>query len=177
MIYPLEGFDVIHASPPCQAYSTVTPAHRRLNHPDLIGVVRTRFLDRNYVIENVDGARRVLKNKFHLCGSMFGLKVRRHRWFECPALPAGLPSARCKHRGHPVDVSGTGGRRINRRENDNGGNTYKPRNIQEAREAMGIDWMTRYEISQAIPPAYTEFIGKELMGFLTKGGRNGSMTC
>lgn len=165
MTYPLDGFDVIHASPPCQAYSVVTPATRRCEHPDLIEPIRARLLRSGhpYIIENVSGARRLLKAKFMLCGSMFGLKVWRHRWFECPSLPAKVDSPVCLHNKRPIDVSGTGGRRINRRENDHGGNMNKPRNIREARDAMDIDWMIRYEISQAIPPAYTEFIGKQLM--------------
>ena len=162
---PVGYFHAIHASPPCQAYSTVTPLASRRKHPDLIGPTRDvlQRTGRPYIIENVDGARHLLEKKFMLCGSMFGLKVWRHRWFECPTLRAGVDVRRCRHRGSPIDVSGTGGRRINRRANDHGGNTNKPRNLAEARDAMGIDWMTRYELSQAIPPTYTEIIGKQLL--------------
>jgi len=76
----------------------------------------------------------------------------------------------CDHKkqGQPIDVSGTGGRRINRRKDDHGGSINKPRNIKEAHDSIGIDWMTRKELSQAIPPAYTEFIGKQLIEYLLK---------
>jgi DNA (cytosine-5)-methyltransferase 1 len=164
----LRQFDAIHASPPCQAYCAL----RHLltddgqlfprTYPDL--VVKTRDLlvasGKPYVIENVPKAP--LINPIMLCGSSFGLKVRRHRLFE---TPISLSSLSCNHKeqGRPIDVSGTGGRRINRRPDDHGGNTNKPRNLAEAQGAIGIDWMKRYELSQAIPPAYTEFIGAELM--------------
>jgi DNA (cytosine-5)-methyltransferase 1 len=113
-----------------------------------------------WVIENVPGAP--LRNPITLCGSSFGLKVRRHRLFESNFPLYGLP---CDHerQGRPIDVSGTGGRRINRRKDDHGGNTNKPLNLTEAREAIGIDWTARYEISQAIPPAYAEFIGRQAL--------------
>ena len=171
--FPLNGFnrlfsrfqpDVIHASPPCQAYCALRHLVKK-EYPDLIGVTREALLKWGgiYVIENVPGSP--LNSPIQLCGSSFGLKVRRHRLFESNVPLNGLP---CQHKkqGRPIDVSGTGGRRINRRADDHGGNTNKPRNIDEAREAMGIDWMTRYELSQAIPPAYTEYIGRRLLEVL-----------
>lgn len=162
LTYSLEGFDVIHASPPCQAYCALRHLMPEKTYPDLIKVTRARIFKSAavYVIENVP--RSPLVNPVQLCGSSFGLKVRRHRFFECNIPLHALP---CNHKkqGRPIDVSGTGGRRINRRPNDHGGNTNKPRNVKEAREAMGIDWMTRKELSQAIPPAYTEYIGKQIM--------------
>ena len=77
-------FDAIHASPPCQRYSTMTAEDCRENHPDLIGPVHDalRVIGRPYVIENVEGARRHLDHPIKLCGSSFGLGVRRHRYFE-----------------------------------------------------------------------------------------------
>lgn len=171
--FPLSGFnrlfgrfepDVVHASPPCQAYCALKHLTKR-KYPDLVDAVRERLQEWGgiYVIENVPGSP--LKNPIQLCGSSFGLRVRRHRLFESNVLLKALP---CQHKeqGRPIDVSGTGGRRINRRYDDHGGNTNKPRDIEEAHAAMGIDWMTRYELSQAIPPAYTRWIGKQLIGML-----------
>lgn len=154
--------DIIHASPPCQAHSALRHLYPEKDYPCFIAPTRERLnaWGGPYVIENVPGSP--LENPILLCGSSFGLKVRRHRLFESNTPLEGLP---CNHKaqGRPIDVSGTGGRRINRRPDDHGGNTNKPRNISEAREAIGIDWATRYGISQAIPPAYTEWIGKQLI--------------
>jgi DNA (cytosine-5)-methyltransferase 1 len=157
--------DVIHASPPCQAYCALRHLYPKKKYPDLVDSARNRLVQWGgiYVIENVP--KSPLKNPIQLCGSSFGLKVRRHRLFESNIKLNSLP---CDHKkqGRPIDVSGTGGRRINRHPDDHGGNTNKPRNIKEARSAIGIDWMTRYELSQAIPPAYTEYIGLQLRQFL-----------
>jgi hypothetical protein len=106
-----------------------------------------------YVIENVDGARRLLKMAFFLCGTMFGLNVWRHRWFECLLLGGALVPP-CKHTGHPVVVSGSA----------HGRGEAK---VSEMISAMGVPWMKiRKEARQAIPPAYTEFIGRQLMEHL-----------
>lgn len=162
MTYPLEGFDVIHASPPCQAHSALRHLRPEKSYECFIERTRERLMlwGGPWIIENVPAAP--LRNPITLCGSSFGLRVRRHRLFESNVFLKSLP---CNHKGQgrPTDVSGTGGRRINRKPNDHGGNTNKPRNIEEASMAMGIDWMTRYELSQAIPPAYCEFIGRQLM--------------
>lgn len=156
------NFDAVHASPPCQAHSALRHLHPAKGYECFI--VRTRdiltSLDCPWVIENVPGAP--LLNPVMLCGSAFGLRVRRHRLFESN-MPLRGTDCRHKEQGRPIDVSGTGGRRITRRPDDHGGNTNKPRNIGEARAAMGVDWMRRYELSQAIPPAYTEFIGRQLL--------------
>lgn len=158
-------FDAIHASPPCQAYSWLTPAGSRQNHPDLIGKVRTalRACARPYVIENVEGARRFLIQPLKLCGSQFGLKLFRHRYFEiggidCPLIL--VPS--CNHAFVPVLISGTTRRKgFSRRENT----------VAERRDAAEIPWMTKEELDDAIPPAFTEFIGKQLMEVL-RGNKN-----
>lgn len=158
-------FDAVHASPPCQAHSALR--HLQPDKSYECYLDRTRevlaALSCPWVIENVPGAP--LRNPIMLCGSAFGLRVRRHRLFESN-VP--LRGTECRHseQGRPIDVSGTGGRRINRRPDDHGGNTHKPRNIREARSAMGMDWMRRYELSQAIPPAYTEYIGRQLIAQL-----------
>lgn len=157
-----DDFDVIHASPPCQAHSALRHLHQEKRYECFIEGIRERLVGsgKPYVIENVPGAP--LVNPIMLCGSSFGLRVRRHRIFESNVPLTSLP---CQHKdqGRPIDVSGTGGRRINRRPDDHGGNTNKPLNLGEARSAIGIEWSGRYGLSQAIPPAYTEWIGKQLM--------------
>lgn len=165
---PLDGFDFIWASPPCQAYCALRHLYPQNSYPDLVAPIRERLRAGPvpvWVIENVPGAP--LLNPVQFCGSAFALRVRRHRLFEATF---DIRERRCCHRwqGRPIDVSGTGGRRINRRSDDHGGNTNKPRNLGEARAAMGIDWMNRNELSQAIPPAYSEFIGKQAIQFLNR---------
>ena len=147
-------FDIIHASPPCQAYSEATPITTKSNHPRLIGVLHKLFVDikKPYVIENVEGSRKYLKNPVMLCGSMFGLGVWRHRYFEIYPIFLMSPST-CQHNGHPVTINPPANARKNQGK----------RNFEKEKVAIGIDWMNKQEISQAIPPAYTEFIGKKLM--------------
>ena len=150
-------FDVIHASPPCQRYSECTPMQYRANHPDLIAATRDslRATGKPYVIENVENARALLINPVMLCGSMFGLGVWRHRYFELwPARMILTPV--CNHTERPVLITGT-----TRRAARNGGRFEY--SAQQCRDASGLDWMTRKEMDEAIPPAYTEFIGSLLM--------------
>jgi DNA (cytosine-5)-methyltransferase 1 len=161
MTYPLDGFDAIHASPPCQRYSVCTPMSYRKNHPALIDAVRDRLMGyphhSQYVIENVSGARHLLVDPIMLCGTMFGLNIQRHRYFETwPPLFALLPP--CNHKRNPVYISGSTG---------SGSSPLGFRRFdfttQERRDAMDCQWMTDKELDQAIPPAYTEWIGKQLM--------------
>lgn len=163
--YSHEGFDFIWASPPCQKHTTLAYRHKDRFYPCYIEEVRRRAISsgKPYAIENVPGAP--LKATLQLCGSSFGLRVRRHRIFETSFPVLGLP---CAHagQGQPIDVSGTGSRRVKPRTDGKGGNPNKPRNLAEAREAMGIDWMSRRELSQAIPPAYSEYIGVAAMALL-----------
>ena len=155
----------IHASPPCQAYSTTASLHAN-EYPRLIEPVRELLLATGlpFVIENVAGARSELREPVTLCGSSFGLAVRRHRLFECHGFEVGMVPP-CNHgdQPEPIDVTGTGSRRIGDRPDGGGGNSRKPRNLGEAREAMGIDYMTRRELSEAVPPAFTRWIGARLM--------------
>lgn len=150
----LTGFDAIHASPPCQAYSN-TQRLQKNDHPDLLAKVR-EFLDRQrrpYVIENVKGAP--MKNPQVLEGQMFGLNTHRPRlfetnWgFEAPLLrqppPQQVKMGRRPKEGEAIQVVGNF------------------TDVSAGREAMGIDWMTRRELALAIPPAYTEHIGGYLM--------------
>ena len=145
-----QRFDVYHASPPCQADSELTPVAYKHLHSQLISPTRELLLatGKPYVIENVEGARRRLINPVMLCGSMFGLDVWRHRLFECRGLDFTL-WPQCDHSRQPVVVSG---RCRNRPEP----------NKAERSAAMGIDWMTCAELDEAVPPAYTEFLGRHL---------------
>jgi DNA (cytosine-5)-methyltransferase 1 len=115
-----------------------------------------------YIIENVAGARFELDNPIMLCGTMFGLRVIRHRYFECSPRMISPPFL-CNH------IYKTG----KRGEYDKGQNGYitvagHNFNREFARAAMGIDWMTRDELSQAIPPAYTKWIGEQILAQLDK---------
>lgn len=148
-----------HASPPCQRYSECTPMAYRKNHPDLIGKTRDALqaTGRPFVIENVENARALLENPVLLCGSMFGLGVWRHRYFEVSSLTILVPP--CNHSNRPTLITGT-----TRRAPRNGGRFEY--SAEQCREASGLDWMTRKEMDEAIPPAYTFFIGTHLMEHL-----------
>lgn len=156
--------DAWHASPPCQHYTALKSMWNAGEHPDLIAATRERLeaTGRPYVIENVVQAP--LRNWVQLCGSSFGLGVRRHRRFEGNTWPLFLNAALpcCNHAAQPfpIDVTGTGGR--GGKPRTGGGLHRKPGSLAEAREAMGIDWMTRRELSEAIPPAYSKFIGTRI---------------
>lgn len=164
-------FDAIHASPPCQAYVKGLAALNAKRHgcpvrpqPRLIEPVRAALqaTGRPYVIENVMGAPLVAG--IVLCGSSFGLKVRRHRLFESNVLLFARP---CRHaeQGRPIGVYGDRGSWA-RRTPEHGGAFHRAGSVEEAREAMGIDWMTWNELTQAIPPAYTLWIGRQLLATL-----------
>jgi len=163
----IASFDAIHASPPCQSYSDL--AKRNGNGhmwPRLIEPVREMLIASGlpYVIENVDGAP--LINPVVLCGTMFkGLRVLRHRLFEANFMIMVPP-----HTKHPKVHTFDKRKSHYGKTNDmidfvqvtGGGNC----SIAAARDAMGIDWMTKNELNEAIPPAYTEFIGKQLLAHI-----------
>jgi DNA (cytosine-5)-methyltransferase 1 len=156
-------FDAIHASPPCQAYSTMGQRfpEAQAKHPDLIEPTRDRIIAAGlpYVIENVGGARNQMRDPYRLCGSSFGLGVHRHRLFET-SFPMLVPE--CAHVGDGVPVYGKlDGRRLWTRTD--GSELRAPKTLDEGARAMGIDWMEWAELTQAIPPAMTEFIGHYLM--------------
>lgn len=163
-------YDAIAASPPCQAHTTLTKGHlaqgRDYGHVDLIAETRDALLEVGgpYVIENVAGARSELLDPIMLCGLSFGLRVFRHRLFESnvPLSPLPHPS----HRGHRV----AGWRHGVKHEGDmfavygDGGGKGS---TAEWQAAMGIDWTDdRKAIAEAIPPAYTEHIGWQLLTHL-----------
>jgi DNA (cytosine-5)-methyltransferase 1 len=152
-------FDAIHASPPCQAYTTMNNRHGSTS-PELIHLVRNALEETElpYVIENVLGALGEMLSPVMLTGEMFGLRVHRPRLFETnfPVLVPG-PSARQLD---PVAVYGKNDQRRLWTRSD--GSELRAATLEDASEAMGIDWMTWDEIREAIPPAYTEHIGSFL---------------
>jgi DNA (cytosine-5)-methyltransferase 1 len=160
-------FDAVHASPPCQGYSTQTADRTR--HERLIGHVRT-LLEQSglpYVIENVEGAAKELRNPVRLCGSSFGLDVRRHRYFETN-WPLVAPP--CNHawqtpRFRSLDMKSVRAGRLASVVGVHGHINYAGESPIRAR-AMGIDWMTDAELAESIPPAYTAFVGAQLAAFL-----------
>ena len=151
-------FDAIHASPPCQAYSSSTPD--RSAHWDSVPPTRDTLdaIGLPYVIENVPGSP--LRRDIVLCGSMFalstgsGLALQRHRHFEINWPHHGLSPATCWHKpGNTVSVAGNGTPQGNRQT------LGRNVTVDEWREVMGMDWASRNGLAQAIPPAYTEWIG------------------
>ena len=153
----------IHASPPCQRYSTMTAKWgRQENHPDLVQPVQEAldaFAEDGtpFVIENVSGAP--LRNPVMLCGSMFGLGaegygLRRHRLFET-SFDLWAPSS-CAHVGPALPVYGHPGGSSKR-------DGLRFPGISAWRAGMGIDWMNQHELAESIPPAYTEYIGRYLL--------------
>ena len=171
-IFPLEGYDVVHASPPCQAYSVATYWYRASgkNYDDLLGLMRDRLFTfgKPWIIENVPGSP--ITSGMVLCGSMFGLRVRRHRYFETSHLLFAPGS--CKHTDDFVSVYGDEVLRQRRNPRYTGLKcgvrsqlvTSFPHAVGQ--EAMGIDWMNAKELSQAIPPAYTEWVGQQIKAVL-----------
>lgn len=171
-------YDAIHASPPCQAHSSLRTMHNALEHADLVPDTRALLKATGvpYVIENVPGAP--LHFPVTLCGTMFDLgcddaELRRHRLFESSVM---LLAPACRH-GRRADTLGVyGGHLRNRRRRvigvygegvrdslrklDKGVDDFT---VVQGREAMGIDWMTLAELCQSIPPAYTEYIGRQLL--------------
>lgn len=155
----LNQFDVIAASPPCQTHSITQHLRNAQGKTtakiDMIPETRTALMasGKPYIIENVEGSP--LINPIKVCGSSFGLKVRRHRLFESNLTLTGT-NCRHKQQGKPVGIYGS-----MRDEIPNGGHTAKT--MAQANDAMGIDWMIWGELVESIPPAYTEFIGRQVM--------------
>ena len=157
-------FDLVWASPPCQSYSDLAKRNGNGHEwPRLVEPVREELKKTGipYVIENVDGAP--LIDPLVLCGTQFpGLRVIRHRLFECS-----FPIERLPHGSHPICHTfdrrkGQFGKTDEMRDFvqvTGGGNCT----LAAAKDAMGIDWMTKEEINEAIPPAYSEYIGRQFL--------------
>lgn len=164
--YGLDDFAAIHASPPCQGHSALRHVTSK-DYPDLIPDTRKLLIasGKPYIIENVE--RAPLIDPIILCGTWFDLRVFRHRKFETsffmmqpPHIPhsqIGAHVGRCGHR----DIDPSGYMSI----------AGHFSNIDHARAAMGIDWMTQGGLAQAIPPAYTTYIGRQMLDALgVQGG-------
>lgn len=157
----LRGFDLVWASPPCQAHSALRHmqgAGYASKHKNLIPATRRllRAAGVPYIIENVEGAP--LLDPLMLCGSMFGMRfrghyLRRHRLFET-SMPLRV-RLECDHRGKAVGVYGHG-QQLRRGTREAYGLA-----ADDARRLMGIDWMPRDRLSQAIPPVYSEYLGRQ----------------
>lgn len=185
MTYPLDGFDAIHASPPCQAYCALKTMANAREHPELIAPTRERLQAQSapWVMENVFGAP--LINPLKLCGSQFGLRatngygLQRHRYFEA-SFEWPLLMLPCAHEPKTVGVYGAKARDIAKEKRHYAqpkATRGEPVGVVLAKEvahaAMGVDWMNMDELSEAIPPAYTEWIGRELLRVLAVGAGAG----
>lgn len=150
----------IHTSPPCQFGSQMTPAAFKTGHANLIPATRERLRATAslYVIENVRGARAHLIHPVMLCGAQLGLKVYRHRYFE-----SNFPLLVPPHRPHRDSTPKAGHGGISPKGFISVAGNFS--NVAYARAAMDIPWMTRDELSQAIPPAMTEYLGRQLMPY------------
>jgi DNA (cytosine-5)-methyltransferase 1 len=168
LTFPLDEFDAVHASPPCQRFTragwrraNINARYPQSRHPDVLTPLRIRLTAAGlpFVIENVPGAP--MRVDLELCGSMFGLPIRRHRWFEAswPLSPFTLTH---RHEGRIFSIFGHGAGNKTRGQHRGDWGT-----VAQWRDAMGIDWMVRDELSQAIPPAYTEWVGRQLLAVLT----------
>jgi DNA (cytosine-5)-methyltransferase 1 len=165
----LAGFQVVHASFPCQGYTTMSNRYRGRGGaadewPKLIAPGRDLLEAWGgvYVVENVPGARAEMRNPILLHGGMFGLQVDRPRLFEsnAPLMAYTAPAVQ-----NPVGVYGKlDGRRLWTRVD--GSEQRAAKTLEQAQTAMGIPWMQWDDLTEAVPPAYTEFIGTQLADYL-----------
>jgi DNA (cytosine-5)-methyltransferase 1 len=149
--FPLEGFDVVHASPPCQDHSGSSVLHSPHGTGWMLGAVLGRLQESGlpFVVENVAGA--VMPSGLTLCGTVFGLGLHRHRVFQTSfeSMNPGCDPSAVRYRGRDADVFG------------------HHRNSDRVRREWRVEWMNRDEISQCIPPVFAEFIGEQLLAHLT----------
>lgn len=152
-------YDFIHASPPCQGYSNLTPEGHKGKYPKLIHKLREMLANtgKPYVIENVAGARHDLEYPVMLCGSMFGLRTQRHRYFET-SFPVMAPR-QCDHSEIPLLV--TTASKASREKRFALG--MKPKTVANAPLAYGIEWMSCDGLKECIPPAYTRWIAEQFL--------------
>lgn len=159
----MRRFDAAHASPPCQERSRATPD--RSKHPRLIGPTRDRLTawGKPWVIESVPPApgTEPLRPDLITCGCMFGLdRIERKRWWETSWHAFDLRPGCARHSGPVVSVLRHGARQEHNRRSADGHHRHVP--TADAARLMGIDWMSQDELGEAIPPAYTEYVGRLL---------------
>lgn len=161
----LEDFAAIHASPPCQSYLNLGAVNRALgrtyDHPDLVAVTRDLLTDSGlpFVIENVEGSP--LESPVRICGTGLNQPIRRHRLFESNLALRGIP---CQHKRYTEPKYWTGWRPNGEHRLSTVVQVYGNAGGREHwSSAMGIDWMTHKEMSEAIPPSYSEYVGHQLM--------------
>lgn len=175
--FKLSDFDFVWASPPCQAHTSLRRMWNSKPHADLIPQTREMLFasGQPFAIENVPGAP--LRSPVRLCGSHFGLgsggaELRRHRYFEtsffvlgptctCGKPTIGIYGEHVRDRCRTITVTGN-----TPQQNVVRNRVRQTFSVDDARRAMGIDWMTMKELSQAIPPAYSEFIGRAALSTL-----------
>lgn len=163
----IRQFDAVHASPPCQAHTTMSNRWRGAGgkadgHVDRIAVTRLHIHGLPYVIENVPGARKFLIEPITLTGGMFKLGVHRPRLFESNMPLYAPPKAGAPRDGIGVYGKQPDGRRLWTRRD--GSTQRAAASVAEAQQAMGMDWCPDWRgIAEAIPPAYTEWIGAQLL--------------
>lgn len=160
----LSSFDIVHASPPCQRYSVAAHANGNAEtHPDLVPPTREalRAWGGNYIIENVEGAP--MDHALLVCGWAMGLKhIKRHRLFESN-LPLMSPGCLCPF-GDTVSVFGHSGEDRRKATKAAHGGMRKHVPLAEVHQLMGVPWITnRDAVSEAIPPAYTQYLGEQLL--------------
>lgn len=162
---PLESFDLIWASPKCQGHSVLTPTAHKSKHeiqlPAVLELLRAQTVP--YIVENVEGTQVYMRNPIMLCGSMFGLGVWRHRWFELGNSDAFFLLPPCNHSEHPILVNGTTRRLENGKRREH--------SFAEKSAAIGIDWMHTCDLDQAIPPAYSRFLAQQMLTAAPAFGR------
>ena len=164
LTFPLDGFDFVWASFPCQDY-TVLRARTGKRYARLLDAGRWRLVlsGKPWIMENVPGS--TLRKDAVLCGNSFGLRVYRHRWFE-----ASFPISSPEHVKHVLPTGRSRGQTQRKASYMAGNFVTVTGNVGSyAGPAMGINWMTGDELSQAIPPAYSKYLaqfiptGKEVM--------------
>lgn len=171
--YHLADFDVIHASPECKGYTECNLSPKEL-YQKQIAPVRERLIKtgKPYIIENVMGAKKHMNASIMLCGTMFGLRTTRHRLFETN-MPIFFPPGQCDHRDAPIAVYGHSvwDSSLVGTQRKDGRSRPDSVPLSEGRSAMGIDWNIGInELAEAIPPAYTKWLGEQMLDYIARKG-------